>query len=341
MQREKVILDVDTANGMPIRDIDDGLAIALALSSPEIDLLGLTTCGGNCRTEESTYNSLIWLEQAGRGDIPVAEGRLEPFLEEVGPNFEFWDKRSDQMAYLWKDVPPIPPPTIEKSPLPAHEFIIEMVKKYPGEVNIVKEGALTNLALALLVEPEIAPLVKSVIHMGGTFHSGSGLTMREPIWSYPNGTFWRHFLRMNTEFDPLATEIVVRSGIPFYFVTGAVTSRVFLRKEHIEQIAAVGTPYHDFVADTSRPWVDLDVDLRGKPGSFMHDPLALAILIDPTFCTFVQMHCDLERFHKMDYPYLYVGPDSPQAYVSVDVDVDRFETFLAERLAAPVIKPAA
>ena len=70
------------------------------------------------------------------------------------------------MADLWKDVPPIPEPKTKKSPLKAHDFIIEMVKKYPGEVTIVKEGSLTNLALALLVEPEIAPLVKSVVHMG-------------------------------------------------------------------------------------------------------------------------------------------------------------------------------
>ena len=66
MEKHKIILDVDTANGMPMRDIDDGLAIALALASPEFEMLGITTCGGNCRTDESTYNSLVWLEMAGK-----------------------------------------------------------------------------------------------------------------------------------------------------------------------------------------------------------------------------------------------------------------------------------
>ena len=91
------------------------------------------------------------------------------------------------------------------------------------------------------------------------------------------------------------------------------------------------------MADTSRPWVDLDVDIRDKPGSFMHDPLTLAVVMDPTFCKFVDMHCDLERFRNYDYPYLQVGPDSPQVSVAVDVDVERFEKFLADRLASPVV----
>lgn len=335
MDRQKVILDVDTANGMPVRDIDDGLAIALALASPEIELLGCTTCGGNCRTDESTKNTLIWLEMAGKQNIPVAEGRIHPLIQDVTANFQFWDVRQEQLGHLWSKVPPLIEPSISKSPLKAHEFIIEMVKRYPGEVTIVKEGALTNLALALLVEPEIAPLIKGVVHMGGSFSREFDYT-KKATWYQPSPSMWRYFLRMNTEFDPEATEIVVRSGIPFTFVTPDVTTRVFLRPEHIERIEAVGTTYHKFMADTSRPWVDFDV-FRSKPGSFMHDPLTLAVVIDPSLCKFVNMHCDLERFKNWDYPYLYTGSDTPQVRVAVDVDSERFEKFLVDRLASRLI----
>ena len=168
----KIILDVDLANGMgPARDVDDGLALALALTSPEVELLGCTTCAGNCRTSESTRQTLLFLEQAGRTDIPVAEGREEPLLADHRANFEYYDQRSAGFIgeeTLWPETAQSwdllhPGPTTEKSPLKAHEFIIEMVQRYPGEVTIIKEGSLTNLAMALLVEPSIAGKVKEVI----------------------------------------------------------------------------------------------------------------------------------------------------------------------------------
>ena len=209
-----------------------------------------------------------------------------------------------------------------------------MVKKYPGEVTIVKEGSLTNLALALLVEPEIAPLVKEVVHMGGSLSSGGfeGSTPDIP------GYAWRHILRFNTEFDPEATEIVVRSGIPFTFIPGFVTGRVFQYVKDMKKILDGNTPFHQHVYDYGLPWVEWSEQERKIQGAHMHDPLTLAVVIDRTFCRFITMHCDFERFHNWDYPYLYTSPDSPQVNVAVDVDVERFETFLADRLANPLVK---
>ena len=333
MERHKVILDVDTGTGLPVCDIDDGIAIALALASPEIELLGCTTCGGNCRTHQSTVNTLRILEMAGRGDIPVAEGRENPFLQDVSASLNYIENRSTRFRDLWfKDMPPLPQATLSPSRLKAHEFIIEMVKKYPGEVTIVKEGSLTNLALALLAEPEIAPLVKQVVHMGG--HVG-------PMDWEKGGTpvvprhMWRDLLRMNTEFDPHATVIVIRSGIPFTFVTG-ISGKTFLRPEHLDRIAAVGAPYHTFLAYTSRPWVEWwSMEQKRLPGAPMWDPFTLAVVFDPTFCHFVQMRFDAERFLGWEYPYLYTSPDTPQVRVSMEpVDVERFEELMVERLAS-------
>ena len=334
MEKHKIILDVDTGTGKPICDIDDGIAIALALASPEIELLGCTTCGGNVRTHESTINTLRILEMAGRGDIPVAEGREDPFIQDVSGSFEWLEARSESARHFWYDnMPPLKDPTISPSPLNAHEFIIEMVKKHPGEVTIVKEGSLTNLALALLVEPEIAPLVKQVVHMGGTvgpvnWEGGPPVIPRR---------LWRDLLRMNTEFDPHATVIVIRSGIPFTFVDG-VSGKTFLRPEHLDRIGAVGTPWHDFLEYTSRPWVEWwSMGQAERDGACMWDPFTLAVVFDPSFCRFVHMRFDAERFLKWEYPWMYTSPDSPQVRVSMEpVDVERFESMMVERLASPL-----
>jgi len=335
MERHKVILDVDTGTGLPVCDIDDGIAIALALASPEIELLGCTTCGGNVRTHESTINTLRILEMAGRGDIPVAEGRANPFRQDVSASFAWLEQRSAGGRDFWyKDMPPLLEPTLSPSPLKAHEFIIEMVKKHPGEVTIVKEGSLTNLALAVLVEPEIAPLVKEVVHMGG--HVGNRDWERVGPAALPP-VLWRDILRMNTEFDPEATAIVIESGIPFTFVTG-ISGQAYLRMEHLERIKAGGTPYHEFLAYTSRPWIEWhSMERMGRPGACLWDPFTLAVVIDPTFCYFVTLRFDAERFLSGEDPCLYVSPDSPQVRVSVDpVQASRFETFLVDRLASPL-----
>jgi len=315
MEKHKIILDVDLANGMPVRDIDDGLALAMALAMPEFELLGCTTCGGNCRTHESTINTLRFLEMAGRSDIPVAEGREDPFLQDVSASFKYLEERSEKYKGFWKDVPPLPEPTISPSPLKAHEFIIEMVKKYPGEVTIVKEGSLTNLALALSVEPEIAPLVKEVVHMGG--HIGTVDWDAEE--TQPTDTprrMWRDTLRMNTEFDPEATVIVIRSGIPFRFVTG-ISRHVLLTMEDVDRIEAVGTDYHTFLAQTSRPWVDFNIKMRHLGGAPMWDPFTLAVVVDPDLCYFVDMRFHPERFRAWEEPYITISPDTPQVGVSM------------------------
>ena len=261
MDRHKIILDVDLSNGMPVQDIDDGLALAVALSTPEFELLGATTCGGNCRTHESTHNTLRWLEMAGRDDIPVAEGREDPLLQDVSSSFQWLEDTSGALQAFLEGYASTDRAFHQEIRIKGHEFIIEMVKKYPGEVTIIKEGSLTNLALALLVDPSIAPLVKSVVHMGGSFSKREEDESPVGFTDTPN-MLWRYVVRMNTNFDPEATEIVVRSGIPFVFVTGEVTSRVQLRHEHADQIEAAGTPYHEFMAATSRPWIEFHREVR-------------------------------------------------------------------------------
>ena len=341
MEKQKIILDLDNATGIPARDVDDGLTLAMALASPELELLGITTCAGNCRTHESTRNTLSMLELAGRQDIPVAAGRELPFIQDVSASFDYLDGWTRTYSSMWEGVPRLPEPKTEPVDLKAHEFIIEMVKKYPGEIIIVKEGSHSNLALALLAEPELASQVKAVVHMGGD--------IGEPWWSDTSSAaaenddpdVWRRIVRMNHTYDPEATEIVVRSGIPFTFVTSKVCAKVLLRLEDLDAIQAGGTPFHQFIADVSRPWINWQLEVRGREGAVMWDPLTLAVVIDPDFCTFANMRCDLERFRNWEFPWLYPSADTPQVSVTMDVEAERFERFFVERLASPMTEATA
>jgi len=330
MKPEKVILDVDTATGIPCRDVDDGLAIALALASPEIELVGITTCAGNCRTYESTENSLRILQLAGREEIPVAEGRELPFLQDVTANFDFLDGWTRNYGFLWKDVPPLPSVNIQKSELPAHEFIIKTVREHPGEIVIVKEGSHTNLALALLVDPEIAPMIKEVIHMGGD--------TGEPWWAsaatseFDDPDIWQYVIKMNHTYDPEATVIVAQSEIPFTFVTSQTCLTSLLRMSHVDAMASVGTPYHDFLAATARPWVEWQLQYRGREGAVMWDPLTLALVFDPDLFNIVRMRFDTAQFLSGQYPYLYPSGDSPSVGVTMEANGDRFEKIMMDRL---------
>lgn len=330
----RIILDIDNATGMAARDVDDGLALTMALASGDFDLLGVTTCSGNCYAHESTDITIRMLELAGRIDIPVGAGRDMPMLQDVGPHFQRQAHASASAAGRWDGSIALPPASGAITPVPAHQLIIDLVRRHPGEVVIVKEGSMTNLAVALMVDPGIAPLVKGVVHMGGSI---------EPWWESYVGRMdpemWRHVIKLNTVYDPEATAVVMKSGIPMTYVTINVCSRVRLRLADIDRIAAVSGPYHTFLADASRRWTDY-VDYRDdSEGAAMWDLLTLALVAHPEFCECVTMRQDPNRFLAEQYPWLTPSPDGPRAEVTVDVDVPAFEAYLMKSLTTSI--PAA
>ncbi len=331
MKPTPIILDIDNACGMTARDVDDGLALAMALASDDFDLVGVTTCSGNCYAHEATDITVRMLELAGRTDIPVGAGRDFPILQNVSAHFELLAESSIKAAELWNGSVELPAATGAIEPMPAHQLIIETVRKYPGEVVIVKEGSMTNLAVALMVDPEIAPLVKGVVHMGGSI---------EPWWeSYIGRTdpeLWRHVIKLNTIYDPEATAIVMNSGIPMTYATVNVCARVRLRDADVERMAAVEGPFHRFLSDAARRWVNL-VDYKdGSEGAAMWDLLTLAIVAHPEFCDYVTMRQDADKFLSNGHPWLYPSADGPHARVTVGVDVAAFEKYLMECMTRPI-----
>ena len=333
---QKIILDIDNALTIPVQDTDDALALALALVSPELELVGVTTCAGNCRTHQSTRNTLRLLQAAGAVNVPVAEGRAGPLKRDRKAHFRYLaHKSAGPQARFWRDLPD--PPTVELAALdvPAHAFTTRLLNRFPGELVYVALGSLTNLALALEASPGLARRIKQVVHMGGSFEPRSGPPF---VWSTPDipDEVWRTTLRFNTAFDPEASAVVFRSGAPLTFITANVTSRVFQRPAHLELLRATPTPFHRFLHTYTRPWVEWSIAERRLPGAHMHDPLTVAAVVDPAFCRLETMYLDSRAFLRGHSPWLVDEPAGPPVQVATDVDRTRFETFLAERLTRAV-----
>jgi purine nucleosidase len=342
VKHHKIILDIDNGLGLPVTDTDDALALALALTSPEIELLGITTCAGNCTTAQSTRNTLVQMALAHRREIPVAEGRADPLLRSRAAHFAYLEAKSaGPGSRFWSHLPSPPSPKHAASSLKAHELIVQQVRRHPGEVTMVATGSLTNLALALLTDPELAGLLKGVVHMGGGFEPDR--EGDDPlIWETPDipPEVWRDTLRFNPLFDPEATAIVCLSGVPLTLVPVNVTAKVFQRPQHLEILARNTSAFHQHLHRYARPWVQWSQADRLLPGAHLHDPLALALVVVPDLVRYRCLWVDVERLLALNDSWLRelpqeAGRRGSEVIVAVSVDAEGSEAWINERLAAP------
>jgi len=333
---QKIILDIDNAFTMPAQDTDDALALALALVSPELEVLGCTTCAGNCRTHQSTRNTLRQLQVGGARAVPVAEGHPTALSRNREGHFRYLENKSKgpQKRY-WQNLPARPAIEWQAAALSASDFIAQSVQQHPGEVILIALGTLTNLALALLDAPDTAAQIKGVVHMGGSFEPADGPPF---VWHTPDipDDVWRTTLRFNTLFDPEAAAVVLRSGIPVTLVPANVTSLVFQRPAHLQQLQAVDTPWHRYLTTYAQPWVEWSLHERRLPGAHMHDPLTVATVIDPTFCRITSMDLSVPALLTGKGPWLTPDGGGLPVKTATEVDAPRFETWLAERLCRPI-----
>jgi inosine-uridine nucleoside N-ribohydrolase len=324
LQRKAIILDTDPGIGTPGSDVDDGLAIALGLLHPECDLLGLTIVAGNVVHEEGLPNALRLLEIAGRTDVPVLAGATRPILRDPRGIRELMGARRRQSVERFWDLPAFDPPTHVAAKGRAAEFIADTVTARPGEVTVVAIGPCTNVATALLLDPEVAVSVGEIVVMGGAV-GVSGLVTPA--------------VEFNVGYDPESLAIVLASGAPVTLVPLDVTTRTHMTPRDLSRITAGGTPLHAFLAATSRPWLRFAMEVRSLPGFWLHDPLALAYAIDPAILRLTPMHVavdlggELTAGHLLGYPesarFLRPAPGPVNARVALDLDEPRFmELFL-------------
>lgn len=250
-----VILDVDTG-------IDDALAITYALNSPELDVIGLTTCFGNNSLENTTRSTLVILERLGKS-VPVYKGADKP-LKRGMKKFPFHVHGEDGLGNNFSE-----DPVREAESESAVEFIISQVKKRPHEITIIPVGPLTNLAQAIIEAPEIIPLFKEVIIMGGAVFAPGNVTP---------------YSEANILADPEAADYVFSSGLPVTIVGLDVTMKTILPAATTDEWRAIGTDDARFYADMTDFYIQAYETFEpGFGGCALHDPLAVGVAIDPEF----------------------------------------------------------
>jgi purine nucleosidase len=238
--------------------IDDALAILYAIKSKDIELVGITTVGGNITIENTTRNALRILEITENTQIPVARGIGKPLLrvnESVG---EVHGRDGLGNSSL-------PEPKIKETSEHAVDFIINTIMKNPKQITLVPVGPLTNIAVAAIKEPRLKDYVKDVVIMGGAVTTFGNIT--------PESEF-------NIYTDPEAAKIVFESGMPITLVGLDVTMKTLLTTVHLEEILKAGTPVTEFVGKIVSHYMRFYHDVVGVDGCGMHDPLAVAVAAD-------------------------------------------------------------
>ena len=321
-QQHTVIFDTDFA----VPPQDDGMALILALHSPAIEILGITTVAGNYSMEHATSDVLRLLEIARRTDIPVYRGANMPLVHEKSDYAErVWGE-------WWSDEPPPPPPggfaTKQAEAIGAAEFIVQTVKAQPGEITIVAIGPLTNVAMAIRQAPGIATNVKQLVIMGGAI---AGLADGHGNVT-PNAEF-------NFWVDPEAARVVLRSGIPIILSPLNVSRKTGLTKEWYERMVAVETPITRLIRETMGP----RFESRPEASELMYDQVAVASLIDPSLVTTRELYVDVDDTPGLNYgvsvggDQIWPGAEGAQRMsVQYDLDWERFITMFVQHVTRAV-----
>lgn len=256
----KIIIDTDPG-------VDDAMAIFYALDSPEVEVLGLTTIFGNARTETTTYNALALLELAGRSDIPVARGADAPLVATYpGPaDFVHGDDGQGNAG--------IQAPTTHVVDEDAAHFIVRTVMASPGEVTLVPVGPLTNIALAMQLEPRLTENVREIVLMGGNaFSLGNATPAAEA----------------NIHNDPEAADIVFGASCPITMAGLDVTQKIQMTSADLARIGTMGNPRADHLARILPFYLGFHATTDGLDGIHVHDSTAISYLIAPDAFTWVE-----------------------------------------------------
>ena len=265
MPSKRIIIDTDPG-------IDDSLAILLALASPEVQLEGLTVVHGNCSTEQGVTNALSVLELARSNHIPVAHGCDLPLVQ---PSLLAPETHGDRgLGYAQ-------PPDSQSRPIAQKgcDFLIEQIMSNPGEITLVAIGPLTNIALAIRQEPRIVEAVKEVFIMGGAMrHEGNTTPLAE----------------FNTYVDPHAAHIVYHSGMPITLTPLDVTYQCILLAEDVARLQKSPSAIPDFIADTTRFYMEFHDEYQGIQGCVINDPLTLALTFTPDLCNYEEYYVDVD-----------------------------------------------
>jgi inosine-uridine nucleoside N-ribohydrolase len=303
-----ILLDCDPGH-------DDAMAMLLALASPEVELLGVTTVAGNQTLAKTTANALRVLEFAGRDDIAVAAGADRPLVREPAV-------AADVHGETGLDGPDLPSPRGSTAGAHAVDFLAEHIRACARPVTLVPTGPLTNVALLLARHPEVAAGLERVVLMGGAIAEGNVTPAAEfNIWA-----------------DPEAAARVFASGLDVTMVGLDVTHRALLTDAHAQRLRAAGRT-GTLVADLHGFYARVHRARYGWDGAPVHDAMALAHVVAPGLVTTLQRNveidCESQLCRGRTVVDLWQRTGRPvNAHVATEVDAQAFLELLIERYAA-------
>lgn len=264
---KRIVIDCDPGNGIPGANVDDGLALALALASDSIKLELITIVAGNT-PRDTGYRVACQMLKELSVTIPVVKGAAQALLEPAEPWREQLDNnvRKQGLLSLWDNLPALPAVADISTPHAA-QAIGELVCNNPGEITVVAIGPLTNIAHTIQLYPDFARSVAEIVIMGGVFQ----------LDNYLKDT--------NFAVDPEAAKIVIESGANITLAPLDVTTQTMLTHQDLDQLQNYNNPLSNFIVRTTRPWMDYSIQTRHLPGCWIHDVLCVAQLIDREIAT--------------------------------------------------------
>ena len=307
IKKKKVILDVDTG-------IDDAIAIMLALASPELEVIGITTVSGNIDLESATTNTLKVLKLIGREDIPVYRGASKPLWR--GIRYAKEVHGSCGLAGQLSDLQPGKPQDLD-----AGSFIKSQLELYPGEITLIMTGPETNLGVLLMQERDLALKFREIIVMGGV---AEGRGNESPVAEF------------NIAIDPEAADLVFHSGAPLTMVGLDVTRKALLRKTAIDELTS--TPdIKKFIDQVTMEYRQRFLAINGFEACLMHDPLAVAVAVDPSLVKCIHRYVGIETESRYCDGQTVCDFDgrwgkAPNVQVCMALDEARFVELLTSRL---------
>jgi purine nucleosidase len=333
--KRKIIIDQDAAGPAGT----DQQSMLLLIQSPQTEVLGITVVTGDMWLTEEVAHTLRMLELIGRTDIPVVPGAEYPLLRQKEET-EQWEQRYGSVAWLGPWTPGRFHPPAELGQMPegkpsakaaeddAAHFLIRTVRKYPHEVTIYAGGPMTNLALALAIEPEFAELAKELVFMGGSLNPDT------PDPEFVNTP--RH--EFNLWFDPEAAHKVLQAPWKKIICTPVdISVKTRLTSELIGKVKAGNSPAARYIGAYAR--------LRGQY-NYLWDELAAAAWLDPSLITKKEtryLDVNLDRGAGYGNTLSWTEQDKPKfsvqpAEVQFDLDAERFYKLFVDLLTAPTPK---
>ncbi|MEN9225975.1 MAG: nucleoside hydrolase [Thermostichus sp. DRC_bins_24] len=308
MVRRRLIVDCDPGQ-------DDAVALLLAMASPEVELLGITTVAGNVSVEQTSSNARRICELAGHPEMEVYAGCPRPLLRPLVTAEQVHGKTGIDGADL-------PEPKMPLGSLHAVQYLIETLMAAPEPVTLALLGPMTNLAVALVQQPRIVEHIETLVFMGGSAFEGNVTPAAE----------------FNILTDPHAAQIVLSAGIREVVMLGLnVTHQVISTPERIERIRALNTKVGQTVAAMLTFYGKHDIERYGLPGGPLHDPCVIAYLVQPQLFQVKPCYVEVETASVLNLGRTVVdrwGSSGKPANVQVafGVNPQGFYDLLTERL---------